>query len=1062
MNKKNTIDISKGTHSLIDVPDLNNFSIIPFGETVEKELERMIKGIFPIEDSSQSKFHISFISAKQETPLDSEDDALRKMSDYGSPLKVKVEMHNKFTKTKKQETISFGIIPKITPRNTFIRKGIERCVIGQNVQSYGILFYSDKKSKAGGSFYARILPERGIFLSISTDSLNHIFLNTSATNKISIIPVLMAFGFETKEKIEALFPTGVERNSISEMCDMHIDMGIEKACESVYKFFYRNATTSMMSVEDMKHAISEALAPPRFDLGLTGRKILNKKIGREISTGASASKTGLDWEDIVGITRRLIQMNSNPEAEQDSPEHLENRRIKTASELYLQNAARQLYRIRKNATENASSIDPSRKLDVSAADIVYSRSFAIASKDFFDGHTQLMEHRNGVSVLENKRTFDASGPGGIDRKQAPIEMRDVHYSQYGRICPVFTPENESIGLVTHPSIYTRINQYGFLETPYRKVVDGSITSTTKYMTADEEEDMKITHLAQDIDSNGKIVNSRVEVRYKGGYIFVKPEEVDYIDISTAQPFSAAFCLIPGSMHNQTVRNFYGANMQKQALPCLNPEAPLIGTGFEETFAQSQVVRSEIAGKVVAIDARSITVSSDKGKITYPLKTFKKGNEKSFMMWQRPTVSLGEKVSAHQIIAENHDTEDGRIAIGKNVRVAYLAINGWTYEDSILISERLVHKDTFTSIQVQKHIINVRDTKLGPEITTYDIPNVSESRIKNLDEEGIVRIGSIVKPGDYIVGKISPKGDIQQSPEERLLQSIFGEKARDVKDSSEFLSPGEGGRVIDVQVLTREDECNLDPNVNKQIRIIIASRRSIQPGDKLSNRHGGKGVISRIMPVEDMPYTEDGEPIDIVLSPLGVISRKSIAQLFEVYLGEIAKSLGTRIIIPPVAKIDDELVNDLASQAGVPKNGKYTLYSGLTGEAFDQKVCVGTAYMMKLDHMVEDKIHARSVGPHMIVTQQPTGGRARNGGQRFGEMEAWAMTAHGAAYNMREMMTIKSDDVRGRFLAYQSIINNRPISYTGIPAAFNVLVAYLRGLCMDIQFLQTEEYEPLYT
>ena len=1056
--KKEHIDISKGTFSLISLPDLNDFSTISYEEMLEKHLEKMIKGMFPIEDSSQSKFCIDFVSCTLGEPIESEENAFRKLSDYGMPLKVVVDMENKFAKTKKKETLNFGLVPKMTERGTFIRKGIERSAIGQNIQAYGILFYSNTKNKQGGTFYARISPERGIYLSISTDSYNHVFVSTNATNKISVVSLLVALGFDTKEKITALFPAGVVRKTISDMCDIHLGDDRNKIVEAVYKFFYRNVAASVMTIPEMKKAIENILSFERFDIGTTGRNLLNKKIKREMRESDIEKKRGLDWEDIVGITRKIIDMNNDPHAQPDCPEHLGNRRIKTAGDLYLQNVARQVYRIRKNAGELASSIDPSRKLDISAADIVYSRSLSIASKDFFDGHTQLVEQRNGVSILETKRTFDASGPGGVSRTQAPVEMRDVHYSQYGRICPVFTPENASVGLVTHPSIYARINRHGFLETPYCKVVNGSLTDTIEYMTASDEEEFNITHLVQDINDKGAILSDRVEVRHKGGYKFVDVAEVDYIDISTAQPFSVAFCLIPGSMHNQVVRNFYGTNMQKQALPCVNPEAPLVGTGFESVFAESQIIRSTIAGEVVGVDARSITISSSKGKVVYPLKTFKKGNEKTFMLWQRPIVSLGDKVQNGQIIAENNDTDDGQIAIGKNVRVAYLAMDGQTYEDSILVSERLAHKDTFTSMRVQKYTVNVRDTKLGPEITTYDIPNVSESRIKNLDEEGIVRVGSIVKPGDYIVGKIAPRGDVQQSPEERLLQSIFGEKARDVKDGSEFLSPGEGGRVIDVQVYTREDDCNLDPNVNKQVRITIASRRSVQAGDKLSNRHGGKGVISRVLPVEDMPYTEDGEPIDIVLSPLGVISRRNPAQLFEVFLGEIAKRLDVQIVVPPITQVDTDTVNELVEKAGVAEDGKQVLYDGRTGEPFKQRVCVGMAYMLKLDHMVADKIHARSVGPHMIVSQQPTGGRARKGGQRFGEMEGWAMTAHGTAYNMREMMTIKSDDIRGRFLAYQSIVNDRPISYIGVPAAFNVLVAYLRGLCMDIQFIQTEEPE----
>lgn len=1050
---KKQINLSKRpVFARMALPDLVGFIRSSYDDAIEIQLTKFLQDSFPIEDTSQSKYKIEFVSLHIDPPIDTEETSFQKLeTNYGSQMKAVVKFHNKSTNTIKKEVLNFGLVPKMTTRGTFIWKGIERVIVSQVVRSYGITF----TRAPGEQFGARIIPGKGTHLVFESDINNGVYLRVDSRSRVPITHILYFFGYTTKKSLFTLFEKQEERDAVEHIFKKTEDLEKEEIMRALYKVFYKNTQADMGAVEDsVKYALSEKA----FNLGDAGRISMNKKCERVMSDIDVKKHCSVDAEDFVGVLKKIVKLNSDPKAIPDDIDHLGNRRVRLPGELFMYQARRQLYSMARQARNRMASIDPVARPDISASDILYPRSFAIAVKDFFDGFSQPLHQKNAVDLLEHNRTFTMLGTGGLTRQQASVQVRDLHQSHYGRLCPINTPDGASVGLVLHPALYTRVNKYGFLECPYAKVVNGVVTDTIEYLTADTDDKHKITHAEIDIDDSGRITQDVVEVRYNGSYLRVPPKEIEYIDVSPAQPFSIAASLVPLLQHNLMMRTFYGANMQRQALPCFHPQAPLIATGLEKVVATAtqQIIVSDHAGKVSSVDAKHITVSRTSGNTTYQLSTFKKRNEKSFSLHFRPSVSVGDEIQAGDTLAENHGIQDSQVAIGKNIRVAFACAFGNTYEDAIVISERLVHKDVFTSVQVQEHILDVRDTKLGPEITTYDIANVSENRLRNLDEEGIVRIGSIVRAGDILVGRISPRGEVQPSPEERLLQSIFGEKAKDVRDNSLRLPPGQQGRVIDVKIFRREDDHMLQPNVNKKICITVAEIRKVEVGDKLANRHGNKGVISKILPIEDMPYTEDGEPIDIILTPLGVPSRRNPGQILELYLGRIAEALGSQIIVPSASKVDFKKVAQLVEEAGVPKDGKDVLYDGRTGEPLKQKTAVGVMYMMKLDHMVKDKIQTRSVGPYTLISQQPTGGKSRNGGLRLGEMEVWAMLAHGAAYNLREMITIKSDDIRGRYLAQNAIIQGKPITYTGTPASFNVLLSYLKSLSLNIELLKNTQ------
>ncbi|HEY4494265.1 MAG TPA: DNA-directed RNA polymerase subunit beta, partial [Candidatus Paceibacterota bacterium] len=768
---------------------------------------------------------------------------------------------------------------------------------------------------------------------------------------------------------------------------------------------------------------------------------------------AELARRTISKEDLVTVLTNIIVLNNTPEAKADDIDHLGQRRVRFVGEILQQKVRTGMMQIKRNIQDRMSIIDVDTALPIH---IINQRPLQARIKEFFTTNqlSQFMAQENVLYEMEHLRTLSALGPGGLTRERAGLEVRDVHPSHYGRVCPIHTPEGPNIGLILHLSTYARINEFGIIETPYIKVKNGKITGEVQYLNALEEEKYNIAHAGIPYDESGKITEEKVEARIKTEPGTVSRDEIDFIDVAANQGFSIATSMIPFLEHNDANRALMGSNMQKQAVPCVLPEAPLVATGIEELASRDsgRLVLSEEEGVVSYLDAKKIVVKGKK-EITYPLVNFLRNNNFS-AFHQRPAVNVGDKVKKGATLADTSSTVGGQISLGQNIFVAFLSWSGSNYEDAIIVSERLVKKSKFTSVYVEEFVCTVRDTKLGPEITTRDIPNVGELKLKDLDEDGIVRIGAEVRENDILVGKITPKGETELTPEERLLRSIFAEKARDVKDTSLRMEHGKRGRIIGVKIFSRDLGHTLEAGIIKKIIIEVAQIRNISVGDKLSGRHGNKGVISTILPEEDMPYMADGTPIDIILSPLGVPSRMNLGQILEMHLGMAANSLGYQAIVPPFLGAKHEEISEELKKAGLPENGKMKLFDGRTGESFEQDVAVGYMYMLKLHHMVEDKIHMRSIGPYSLITQQPLGGKAQGGGQRFGEMEVWALEGYGAAYTLREMLTIKSDDILGRSQTFDSIIKNETIRPPNSPASFNVLLNYLRGLALDVSLQKT--------
>ena len=793
----------------------------------------------------------------------------------------------------------------------------------------------------------------------------------------------------------------------------------------------------------------------RYDFGKVGRYRMNQRLSLDVPLDDPEHRT-LKVDDVVAVIKEVIRLN-NTQDPADDIDHLGNRRVRAVGEL-IQNKFRVgLMRMERIAKDRMSTMDLEQ---VTPSQLINARPIIAAIKEFFTSSqlSQFMDQTNVLSEVEHKRRLSAMGPGGLDRNRAGFEVRDVHRSHYGRICPIQTPEGPNIGLVGHMALYARINEYGFLETPYRKVENGKVSDVVEYLDAYTEDTKIIAHAAEPLQADGAFANERVEVREKGQFAEVDPQQVDYMDVATNQIASIAASLIPFIEHDDAQRALMGSNMQRQAVPSMVPQAPRVGTGFESRAAadSGQVVVALQDGTVDEVDGQHITiVDAKKEKHVYRLQDFIRSNQSTALI-QRPIVQRGDTVKKGEIIADGSSTDQGELALGQNLRVAFIPWYGGNFEDAIVVSERVVRADRFSSIHIEDFIVQVRDTKLGPEVVTRDIPNVSEEKLRNLDEEGIVRIGAEVRSGDILVGKVTNKGETDLTAEERLLRAIFGEKAKDVKDTSLYLRHGENGKVVDIKTFSREEGDRLSSGVIREVQVSVATIRKLQVGDKFAGRHGNKGVISMVMAEEDMPYMEDGTPVDIVLNPLGVASRMNIGQILETHLGIAAEKLNFYAASAPFAGIPEQTVKEQLEKAGLPANGKVRLYDGKSGEKFDQDVTVGVMYVLKLHHLVEEKIHMRSTGPYSLVTQQPLGGKAQFGGQRFGEMEVWALEAYGAAYTLQEMLTIKSDDVVGRSKTYESIVKGQPIHTPHSPAAFDVLVQELKGLALDVELTGQEE------
>jgi DNA-directed RNA polymerase subunit beta len=861
---------------------------------------------------------------------------------------------------------------------------------------------------------------------------------------------------DTNEKILELFKNDEKTKKVIELT---LAKDHAKNTDDAYiEIHKRLRDGDPATADNAREFIGGIFNADRYDISRVGRFRFNKRFGKSMDEKEMERKT-VDVNDIATIISHITTLNNTPDAVEDDIDHLGSRRVRYVGELLQQKLRLGVTQMKRNIQDKMSTVEPDVTLPVT---FIYPRPLQARIKEFYTTNqlSQFMQQENVLTEIEHLRTLTALGPGGLTRERAGFEVRDVHPSHYGRLCPIHTPEGPNIGLVLRLSTFARINDFGMIETPYAKVKNGKVTDEIVYLNALEEENYRIAHAATPYDTNGKISVDEVEVRINGKPGLSKKEEVDYIDVSTNQAFSIATSLIPFLNHDDANRALMGSNMQKQATPCLIPEAPLVATGIEKksVIDTGRIVLAPEDGEITYVDSRKVVLTDKKGKKhEYNLVHYSRTN--GFTAFhQRPIISLGDKVKKGDVLVDTSTSDGGEIALGQNMLVAFMSWSGNNYEDAIILSERVVKDSKWSSIHIEEFVVNVRDTKLGPEVTTCDIPNVGEAKLKNLAEDGVIRVGAEVRSGDILVGKISPKGETQLTPEERLLRSIFGEKARDVKDTSKRMEGGKKGRVISVKIFSRDKGDKLESGIIKKIYIEVAQVRNVSVGDKLAGRHGNKGVISKILPEEDMPCMEDGRPIDVILTPLGVPSRMNLGQILELHLGLAANTLGYQAIVPPFAGATDIEIKEELKKAGFAENGKMKLRDGRTGEYFDQPIAVGYMYILKLHHMVEDKIHMRSIGPYSLITQQPLGGKAQGGGQRFGEMEVWALLGHGAAYTLREILTIKSDDIQGRSQAFDSIVKGERLKQPNLPASFNVLLKSLRGLALDVDLVKKDGEE----
>lgn len=1020
---------------------------------IEKGLKELLAEFSPVKDYSEKKLSLEFVSYKLEEPEYSEREAMAKNITYEAPLRVNCRLTNLQTKEIKEQEVYFSHLPVITQRGTFIINGIERAVVSQLIRSPGLYFTLQGQKKDFNLFGAQLIPSRGAWLEFSTESDGAITVKIDKKRKLPVTSLLRAFGVEKDEEIVALFK-GIDSGPVSFIeKTLAIDQAKNKI-EGRIEVFKRLRPGELAAEDNSNELFEKTFSIERYDLEKVGRWKFCKRLNIPITINKiSLADRVIKVQDIVLIVKEIIKLNNDPNASSDDIDHLANRRVRPVGILLQEKLRGALTRIERIIKDRMSTLDIDT---ITPSHLIHSNPFTTAVQEFFgiSRLSQFMDQINPLSELEHKRRLSAKGPGGLSQERAGFEVRDVHTSHYGRICPIQTPEGPNIGLVTHLTSYSRLDELGFIETPYFKVKGGEVTDEVVYLNAQDEQNYNIAHGGEMIDENGRFVNEMVGVRYQGEPRVVPREEVQLFDVSPEQIVSVATAMIPFLEHDDANRALMGSNMQRQAVPCIFPEPPLVATGMEIRAAKDSgyIVFAKGAGKVVAAGGGKVTIKYDSGKKeTFEAIKYTKSNQYTCIN-QNLRVSKGDKVKKGDILLEGPAIKDGILSLGHNLLVAFLPWQGSNYEDAIIISERLVREDYFSSVHIEDFVCDVRETKLGPEITTYDIPNVSESKLANLDEQGIIRIGAEVHERDILVGKISPKGEVELTGEERLLRAVFGEKAQEVRDTSLVLPHGKRGRVIGVKIFSRDKGDKLQPGVIKSIQVKVAVLRKIQVGDKLAGRHGNKGVIAKILPVEDMPFLEDGTPIDIILNPLGVASRMNIGQILEMHLGWAAHKLKYIAINPVFCGATEKEIKEELKKAGLPEDGKVVLRDGRTGEPFAQKVAVGMIYMMKLNHLVEDKVHARSIGSYSLTTQQPLGGKAQFGGQRFGEMEVWALEGYGAAHTLQEILTIKSDDVLGRAKAYEAITKGEKIKKPGVPESFNVLLAELKGLCLEPELI----------
>jgi DNA-directed RNA polymerase subunit beta len=1044
---------------VLDMPNLIEVQKNSYKWFIEEGLREMLHDISPITDFT-GNLVLSFVDHSFGDPKYSVDECKERDTTYSAPMRVVVRLVNKETGEVKQQEVFMGDFPLMTINGTFIINGAERVIVSQLVRSPGV-YYSEEIDPSGVKIYgSTIIPNRGAWLEYESDINENIYVRIDRTRKIPVTVLMRALGYGSNGEILDLFEND---SRIQLTLEKDNTESVEEALIEIYKRLRPGEPPTVDSARNLLQSLF--FDAKRYDLGNVGRYKIHKKLKHGILYKEEEGDRKdyirhLTKEDIFSALRYFLKL-MNGEVKSDDIDHLGNRRIRSVGEL-LQNQFRiglsRMERVvRERMTiQEAENITPQLLINI--------RPVVASIKEFFGSSqlSQFMDQTNPLAELTHKRRLSALGPGGLSRERAGFEVRDVHYSHYGRMCPIETPEGPNIGLIGSLSSYARINEFGFIETPYRKVdkETGFVTSEIEYLTADEEDNYVVAQANTPLDAEGKFMTRKINARHGHEILVTTPDKVDYMDVTPKQVWSIATALIPFLEHDDANRALMGANMQRQAVPLLRTDAPYIGTGMEWKCAHDSgvVVLNEQEGIVERVTGNEIIVRNQGNTLNrYKLQKFTRSNQGTCIN-QKPIVYKGQKVAAGAVIADGPSTDHGELALGRNVLIAFMTWEGYNYEDAILISEKLVKEDYFTSIHIEEYECDARDTKLGPEEITRDIPNVGEEVLKDLDDRGIIRVGAEVRPGDILVGKVTPKGETELTAEERLLRAIFGEKAREVRDTSLRVPHGEAGKIVDVKVFTRENGDELSPGVNKLVRVYIAQKRKISVGDKMAGRHGNKGVISRILPEEDMPFLPDGTPIEIVLNPLGVPSRMNIGQALEVHLGWAAGKLGKRMATPVFDGAEEQDIRSTLKEAGLPESGKTVLFDGRTGEPFDNTVTVGYMYILKLAHLVDDKIHARSTGPYSLVTQQPLGGKAQFGGQRFGEMEVWALEAYGAGYTLQEILTVKSDDVIGRVKTYEAIVKGENIPEPGVPESFKVLIKELQSLCLDVRVLSEEDVE----
>jgi DNA-directed RNA polymerase subunit beta len=1176
---------------ILEVPDLLRIQTESFRWFQERGLKQLLEEISPIQDFTGNRLALSFIDYEFHEPHHSEQECRQRDLTYSAPLYVRTQLLVKETGEIKEQDLFFGDIPLMTAKGTFITSGAERVAVSQLLRSPGVYFSTEEDATTGRRLcHAKLIPTRGAWLEFETSNRDVIAAKIDGKRKIPITTLLRAIGYSTEEQLLELFSKeDAEPDHQYMRSTMEREPAVKDEPEALLDIYRKLRPGDPPNIENARKLVKNLFFDPvRYDLGEVGRYKLNKRLKLEVPEAQRA----LTKEDILEIVRRIILINNGSDSV-DDVDHLGNRRIRTVGEL-IQNQFRiGLLRLERVVRERMSIIGTEA---VTPGILVNIRPVMAAVREFFGGSqlSQFMDQTNPLAELTHKRRLSAMGPGGLSRERAGFEVRDVHFSHYGRICPIETPEGPNIGLIGSLATFGRVNRYGFIETPYRRVVaevdntydtvigrktreavfDAKGTAIVKagtaisakvaakldalpatrikvvpfvtdevlYLSADKEDEFVIAQANARLDENNQFIEEKIEARFADRYLIVPPEEIGFMDVSPKQIVSVATALIPFLEHDDANRALMGSNMQRQAVPLLCAEAPVVATGMEAEVAKhsGQVIFAQNPGTVTSINGSEVTISQENGaKDVYPLLKFVRTNQGTCIN-QHTIVNRGDVIEAGQVLADSSSTEKGELALGQNVICAFMSWEGYNFEDAIILSSRMVEQDKFTSIHIEKHEIEARDTKLGPEEITRDIPNVGEESLRELDDTGIIRIGAEVGPDDILVGKITPKGETELSAEEKLLRAIFGEKAREVKDTSLRVPHGEWGKVINVRVFSRDKGDDLPAGVNQWVQVWIAQKRKVSVGDKLAGRHGNKGVISLIAPAEDMPFLPDGTPVDVILNPIGVPSRMNLGQVLETHIGWAAQMLGFRVATPVFDGATDTEIEDALARAWIaqkvgavdlmrtdgepvvldqartwvdshgydsvkvfddnqigfarevclrlwleelgvesreldlpqlkaavekvkvergelpPIMGKVMLRDGRTGQPFDQPVTVGNIYILKLIHLVEDKVHARSTGPYSLITQQPLGGKAQFGGQRFGEMEVWALEAYGAAHILQEILTIKSDDVTGRAKTYEAIVKNEDILQPGVPESFKVLVKELQSLGLAIEVINEEE------